>query len=77
MMRQVFVFTLSLFTVVSAFAPTQIATSRSISTTTSPVAPVEPVAHRNRRATVVQDGKANGTCLNIRKIVIERSRSIV
>jgi hypothetical protein len=54
MMRQV-LFALSLFTVVSAFAPTQhsIVTPRSITTT-------EPISHRNRRAIIVQDGKANG-----------------
>jgi hypothetical protein len=54
MMRHV-VFLLSLFTVVSGFAPTQhsIVNPRSITTE-------EPIAHRNRRAVVVQDGKANG-----------------
>ena len=58
MMRKVLLSVVSLFAVVSAFTPVkQIITSPQQRSTDLPVAEVAP---RNRRATIVNDGKANG-----------------
>jgi hypothetical protein len=56
MMRKVLLSVVSLFAVVSAFTPVK----QIITTPRSTDAPAVVVAPRDRRATIVNDGKANG-----------------
>ena len=57
-MMRVLIIISTLLTVVTAFAPTQ----HSVIVPRSPIVVEtnQAIAHRNRRSTIVQDGKANG-----------------